>query len=80
MAFSPDGQTLASASFDEESGAKRPSVQIGDPFEEKKLIEACLELLDADLALGVLADGDAVDVEVLAVDVDAGDLFDRHSQ
>ncbi len=38
---------LASASFDEESGAKRPSVQIGDPFEEKKLIEACLELYDA---------------------------------
>jgi phosphoribosylformylglycinamidine synthase II len=35
---------LASASFDEESGAKRPSVQVGDPFEEKKLIEACLEL------------------------------------
>ncbi|HJR92110.1 MAG TPA: phosphoribosylformylglycinamidine synthase subunit PurL [Acidimicrobiia bacterium] len=44
---------LASASFDEESGAKRPSVQVGDPFEEKKLIEACLELYDRDLVAGV---------------------------
>ena len=33
--------------------AKRPSVQVGDPFEEKRLIEACLELLDAGLAVGV---------------------------
>ena len=32
---------------------KRPSVQVGDPFEEKRLIEACLELLDAGLAVGV---------------------------
>ncbi len=44
---------LASASFDEESGAKRPSVQVGDPFEEKKLIEACLELYDKALVVGV---------------------------
>jgi phosphoribosylformylglycinamidine synthase subunit PurL len=44
---------LASASFDEESGAKRPSVQVGDPFEEKKLIEACLELYDKGLVVGV---------------------------
>ncbi len=44
---------LASASFDEESGAKRPSVQIGDPFEEKKLIEACLELYDRGLVVGI---------------------------
>jgi phosphoribosylformylglycinamidine synthase subunit PurL len=40
---------LASASFDDESDAKRPSVQVGDPFEEKKLIEACLELYDRGL-------------------------------
>ena len=33
--------------------AKRPSVQVGDPFEEKRLIEACLELLDRRLAVGV---------------------------
>jgi phosphoribosylformylglycinamidine synthase len=44
---------LASASFDEESGAKRPSVQVGDPFEEKKLIEACLELYDAGLVAAI---------------------------
>jgi phosphoribosylformylglycinamidine synthase II len=44
---------LASASFDEESGAKRPSVQVGDPFEEKKLIEACLELYQRGLVVGI---------------------------
>ena len=44
---------LASAGFEEGSEAKRPSVQVGDPFEEKRLIEACLELLDAGLAVGV---------------------------
>jgi phosphoribosylformylglycinamidine synthase II len=44
---------LASTSFDEESGAKRPSVQIGDPFEEKKLIEACLELYERGLVVGI---------------------------
>ncbi|MFM8861955.1 MAG: phosphoribosylformylglycinamidine synthase subunit PurL [Acidimicrobiia bacterium] len=46
---------LASAGFgDEESDAeKRPSVQVGDPFEEKRLIEACLELLDARLVVGI---------------------------
>ncbi len=44
---------LASASFDETSSEKRPSVQVGDPFEEKKLIEACLELYDRGLVVGV---------------------------
>ncbi len=44
---------LASAGFVEGSETKRPSVQVGDPFEEKRLIEACLELLDAGLAIGV---------------------------
>ena len=46
---------LASAGFaDEETdAAKRPSVQVGDPFEEKRLIEACLELLDAGLVDGI---------------------------
>jgi phosphoribosylformylglycinamidine synthase subunit PurL len=44
---------LASASFDEESQEKRPSVQVGDPFEEKKLIEACLELYERGLVVGV---------------------------
>jgi len=46
---------LASAGFGDEEAdsAKRPSVQVGDPFEEKRLIEACLALLDAGLAIGV---------------------------
>lgn len=46
---------LASAGFsDEETDAeKRPSVQVGDPYEEKRLIEACLELLDAGLVVGI---------------------------
>lgn len=44
---------LASAGFDDESETKRPSVQVGDPFTEKKLIEACLELLESGLAVGV---------------------------
>jgi phosphoribosylformylglycinamidine synthase len=44
---------LASAGFDERAEEKRPSVQVGDPFEEKKLIEACLALLDSGLAVGV---------------------------
>jgi phosphoribosylformylglycinamidine synthase len=44
---------LASAGFADGDDAKRPSVQVGDPYEEKRLIEACLELLDAGLAVGV---------------------------
>jgi phosphoribosylformylglycinamidine synthase len=49
---------LASAGFSgDEAGAaddtKRPSVQVGDPFEEKRLIEACLELLDTGLVVGI---------------------------
>ncbi len=46
---------LASAGFGEEAddADKRPSVQVGDPFEEKRLIEACLEMLDAGLVVGI---------------------------
>ena len=46
---------LASAGFadDDADAAKRPSVQVGDPFEEKRLIEACLALLDAGLVVGI---------------------------
>ena len=44
---------LASASFDDAGPAKRPSVQVGDPFEEKKLIEACLELYERGLVVGI---------------------------
>src|SRR5271155_373612 len=50
---------LASAGFDGADGAeslddaKRPSVQVGDPYEEKRLIEACLESLDRGLVVGI---------------------------
>jgi phosphoribosylformylglycinamidine synthase len=44
---------LASAGFAEGDEEKRPSVQVGDPFEEKRLIEACLALLESRLAVGV---------------------------
>jgi phosphoribosylformylglycinamidine synthase len=42
------GATMASAEFDDQSEEKRPTVQVGDPFVEKKLIEACLELMATD--------------------------------
>jgi phosphoribosylformylglycinamidine synthase II len=44
---------LASATFDESSQQRRPSVQVGDPFLEKLLIESCLELYDAGLVVGI---------------------------
>ncbi|MBW8804250.1 MAG: phosphoribosylformylglycinamidine synthase subunit PurL [Catenulisporales bacterium] len=44
---------LASATFDEDGPAKRPSVQVGDPFMEKVLIECCLEIFAADLVVGI---------------------------
>ena len=46
---------LASAGFGDvdDDAAKRPSVQVGDPFEEKRLIEACLAMLDANLVVGI---------------------------
>ncbi|MCS6896882.1 MAG: phosphoribosylformylglycinamidine synthase subunit PurL, partial [Nitrospira sp.] len=47
------GATMASDSFDDESEQKRPTVQVGDPFQEKLLLEACLELMEADLLVGI---------------------------
>lgn len=44
---------LASAAFEEGDEEKRPNVQVGDPFEEKKLIEACLELFDRNLVVAI---------------------------
>ncbi len=44
---------LASAGFGEDAEEKRPSVQVGDPFEEKRLIEACIEILERRLVVGV---------------------------
>jgi phosphoribosylformylglycinamidine synthase len=47
------GATMASAEFDEKSSEKRPAVQVGDPFMEKLLLEACLELMKSDAVVGV---------------------------
>ena len=44
---------LASASFEDGDAAKRPNVQVGDPFQEKLLIEACLELVERGLLRGL---------------------------
>jgi phosphoribosylformylglycinamidine synthase II len=47
------GATMASAEFDEVSEEKRPTVQVGDPFTEKLLLEACLEIMDTDAIVGI---------------------------
>ena len=47
------GATMASAEFDDDSEEKRPTVQVGDPFMEKLLIEACLELMDTDAIIAI---------------------------
>jgi len=47
------GATMASADFDENSDEKRPTVQVGDPFTEKLLIEACLELMSTDAIVAI---------------------------
>ena len=47
------GATMASAEFDEDSDEKRPTVQVGDPFTEKLLLEACLELMATDAIIAI---------------------------
>ncbi len=47
------GATMASADFDDKSDEKRPTVQVGDPFTEKLLIEACLELMATDAIVAI---------------------------
>jgi len=47
------GATMASAEFTEDSEEKRPTVQVGDPFTEKLLIEACLELMATDMIVAI---------------------------
>ncbi len=47
------GATMASADFTEDSEEKRPTVQVGDPFTEKLLIEACLELMSSDAIVAI---------------------------
>src|SRR5689334_21571476 len=47
------GATMASAEFTEDSQEKRPTVQVGDPFTEKLLLEACLELMATDAIIAI---------------------------
>lgn len=47
------GATMASAEFDDTAEAKRPTVQVGDPFTEKLLLEACLELMQTDAIISI---------------------------
>ena len=47
------GATMASAEFDEKSAEKRPAVQVGDPFMEKLLMEACLEVMKTGAVVGI---------------------------
>ncbi|MEL0106927.1 MAG: phosphoribosylformylglycinamidine synthase subunit PurL [Rhodospirillaceae bacterium] len=47
------GATMASAEFNEDSEEKRPTVQVGDPFTEKLLLEACLELMATDAIVAI---------------------------
>jgi phosphoribosylformylglycinamidine synthase subunit PurL len=47
------GATMASAEFDDASAEKRPTVQVGDPFTEKLLLEACLELMQEDAIVAI---------------------------
>jgi len=47
------GATMASAEFGKETEQKRPNVQVGDPFKEKLLLEACLEVMDKNLIIGI---------------------------
>ena len=47
------GATMASAEFDDAAAEKRPNVQVGDPFMEKLLLEACLEVMPTDALVGI---------------------------
>ena len=47
------GATMASAEFDDDVDNKRPTVQVGDPFTEKRLMEACLELMETDAIISI---------------------------
>ncbi|MCB9029888.1 MAG: phosphoribosylformylglycinamidine synthase subunit PurL [Deltaproteobacteria bacterium] len=47
------GATMASEEFDDSSDEKRPTVQVGDPFQEKLLLEACLEIMQGDAVVGI---------------------------
>ena len=68
------GATMASAEFDEDTDEKRPTVQVGDPFKEKCLLEACLELMETG-AVVAIQDMGAAGLTCSAVEMGAkGDL------
>jgi phosphoribosylformylglycinamidine synthase subunit PurL len=68
------GASMASAEFDEDSDAKRPTVQVGDPFSEKLLLEACLEIMEKDCVIAI-QDMGAAGLTCSAVEMGAkGDL------
>ena len=68
------GASMASAEFDDDSDAKRPTVQVGDPFSEKLLLEACLEIMSKDCVIAI-QDMGAAGLTCSAVEMGAkGDL------
>src|ERR1700687_5055710 len=68
------GATMASAEFGEDSQEKRPTVQVGDPFSEKLLLEACLEIMVKDCVIAI-QDMGAAGLTCSAVEMGAkGDL------
>ncbi|MBV9627963.1 MAG: phosphoribosylformylglycinamidine synthase subunit PurL [Xanthobacteraceae bacterium] len=68
------GASMASAEFDDDSEAKRPTVQVGDPFSEKLLLEACLEIMAKDCVIAI-QDMGAAGLTCSAVEMGAkGDL------
>jgi phosphoribosylformylglycinamidine synthase II len=68
------GASMASAEFDDDSDAKRPTVQVGDPFSEKLLLEACLEIMAKDCVIAI-QDMGAAGLTCSAVEMGAkGDL------
>jgi phosphoribosylformylglycinamidine synthase subunit PurL len=68
------GATMASAEFDDKSEEKRPTVQVGDPFAEKLLLEACLEIMHGDCVIAI-QDMGAAGLTCSAVEMGAkGDL------
>ena len=68
------GATMASAGFDADIEEKRPTVQVGDPFTEKRLLEACLELMETGAVISI-QDMGAAGLTCSAVEMgDKGDL------
>jgi phosphoribosylformylglycinamidine synthase len=68
------GASMASAEFDDDSAEKRPTVQVGDPFAEKLLLEACLEIMEQGCVIAI-QDMGAAGLTCSAVEMGAkGDL------